>query len=178
MPTSATGDMRHSGFTLIEVLVAVAILAILASVLVLSTRTAGNEPRMQREMERLQARLHLACDRAELTGRDIGLHLAEQSYGFSMQRGELPEFLKQSPLQPYTLPSGMSLAIDEKVLTDSLSVKPLMVCFSSGERSALLLRLQATSRDPEFRLLIENQGAGRIQRKLADSREWRDVATE
>jgi general secretion pathway protein H len=166
--------VRNRGFSLIEILVAVAILAVVAGVLVLSTASSGNEPRLRFEAERLQARLNLACERAELTGRDIGLHFGSGMYGFSQRRGDLMELQAVAPLAPYTLPKDMHLEIPEVELRAALSEKPLLLCFSSGERSTLIVTVETTARDPRYRLLIEASGGGRIQRRLPDQGDWLD----
>lgn len=166
--------MRNNGFSLIEILVALAILAVIAGVLVLSTASAGNEPRLRMEAERLQARLNLACERAELTGRDIGLHFGAGMYGFSQRRGDQMELQTAAPMAPYTLPKDMHLDIAEVELGASLSEKPLLLCFSSGERSTLAVSIETSARDPRYRLLIEATGGGRIQRRLPDAGDWQD----
>lgn len=166
--------MHARGFTLIELLVALAILAVVASVLVVSTSGAGNEPRLRREAERLQARIDAACERAELSGRDLGLHLGEGSYAFSKRRGEDFDLQVEAPLAPYQLPADIRLALDEPELGPVVSERPLMLCFSSGERTSLMLQLLAGANDPRYRLLIESAGSSRLQRRLPDSREWLD----
>ena len=85
------------GFTLIEMLVTVVILAVLASVLVLSVGAGDEEQRLRREVERLQARIVYACERAELTGREVGLHLRAGGYAFSARQGEGWRFIEDDP---------------------------------------------------------------------------------
>jgi len=162
------------GFTLIEMLVALAILVVIAGVLVMSMAGAGNEPRLRREAERLQARIDAACERAELSGRDLGLHLGEGSYAFSKRRGEDFELQTEAPLAPYQLPADIRLQLDEPELGPVVSEDPLMLCFASGERTALLLDLLAASSDPAYRLVVDPVGSSRVQRRLPDSREWID----
>lgn len=159
---------------MIELLVALAILGVIAGVLVLSTASGGTEPRLRLETERLQARLNLACERAELTGRDIGLHFGSSMYGFSQRSRDLMEIQTEPPLAPYTLPGGMHLDLPEVELGESLSEKPLLLCFSSGERTSLTVIVEAGARDPRYRLLIEASGPGRVQRRLPDEGEWSD----
>ncbi len=166
--------MSARGFTLIEILVALTILAVVAGILVLSTSNAGNEPRLRRETERLQARIDAACERAELTGRDLGLHLGEGGYAFSQRRGDAFEIQTEPPLSPYQLPADMHFELEERELDKVFSEQPLMLCFSSGERTPIVLGVLAGSNDPAFRLVIGTLGASQMQRRLPNERNWQD----
>ncbi len=168
--------VKAAGFTLIEMLVALAILAVIAGVLMLSTASGGNEPRLRLEAERLQARMNLACERAELTGRDIGLHFGSDIYGFSQRRGELMELQTKAPLGPYKLPKDMLLEVPEIELAAGLPDKPQMICFSSGERTPIAVSIGAGSGDPRYRVLVEAIGNGRIQRRPSGAADWQDWA--
>ncbi len=84
MPTSAAGcperaiagraraPRRAAGFTLIEVLVSVVILAVVASAVVLALPDTG-ERRLQRAADQAATLLAMACERAEASGRDVGI---------------------------------------------------------------------------------------------------------
>lgn len=155
-------------------LVAMAILAVVAGVLVLSTASAGNEPRLRREAERLQARIDAACERSELTGRDLGVHFGTHTYAFSQRRGDVFELQTEAPLAPYPIPSGISLQVENIELEDVISEQPQLLCFSTGERTALIVMLSAQSIDPQYRLLVSAIGPITLQRRLVDAREWQD----
>lgn len=167
-------NVQRAGFTLIEMLVAIAILAVIAGVLVMTAASSGTDPRLRLEAERLQARIDLACERAELTGRDIGLHIGTDMYGFSQRRGDQIEMQTKAPLAPYTLPKDMALNVPDSELATGLGNKPQMSCFSSGERTPLTLILEAGSRDPRYRLLIDAAGTSHIQRQLPAQTQWQD----
>ena len=113
------------GFTLIEMLVTVVILAVLASVLVLSVGAGDEEQRLRREVERLQARIVYACERAELTGREVGLHLRAGGYAFSAMQGEGWRFIEDDPaLKRTQLATSITLSADDEALVESFAEQP------------------------------------------------------
>jgi general secretion pathway protein H len=178
MPTSATGDRDAGaraarGFTLIELLVTLVILAVIAGVLVVSVGSAGNEPRLKLEAERLKARVDLACERAELTGREIGVHFGSGMYGFSQRVGDAMQLQNQPPLKTYPLPGGLRISLPEVELTDGLPAEPQLLCFASGERTPATVVFDSGARDPEFRVVVETM-RGRLQRR-APGGDWLDV---
>ena len=135
------------GFTLIEILVVIVIVGVLALAVTLSIATAGGERQLAQEAERLQALIRHACNQAELSGREIGLRVDSDGYSFSMlafdgwMDGE-----QKDELRPRVWVPGMRVELlrDGSVtwLPDSSSGQPQIVCFSSGELSPFLLRLQ------------------------------------
>src|SRR5690348_3971965 len=69
------------GFTLVEILVVVAIVGVLALALTIAVGGSG-ERRLGNEAERFQSLLAHACSEAELGGREIGVVLADDGYAF------------------------------------------------------------------------------------------------
>lgn len=132
---------RSTGFTLIEVLVALVILATLAGVLVISL-PSFDQRRAEREAERFAALLVLACEQAELGGRELGVHLAQTGYGFSLadREGWLP-YGGGHRFQEREL-AGISLRLPDAHLPGQLDFEraPEAVCWPGGELSALELR--------------------------------------
>jgi general secretion pathway protein H len=171
--------MRAStrGFTLIEVLVTVVIVAVLASVLVLSIGVGGREQALQRETERLQARIAYACERAELTGREIGLHLRATGYRFSTLFGELWKPIEDDPaLKAATLPTGASLVAGEEALADDFAESPQFICFASGETTPMAIGIEAGAQDTRWRIDVAFDGRIQLQRRVPDDGAWRDLA--
>lgn len=164
------------GFTLIEMLVTVVILAVLASVLVLSVGAGDEEQRLQREIERLQARIVYACERAELTGRDIGLHLRERGYAFSAAQAEGWRFIEDdAALKRTALPEAMRLAADDEALAENFVEKPQLLCFASGEATPMQIELAAGTRATRWRIDLGFDGRTTLQRRGRDDRDWRAV---
>ena len=129
---------RARGLSLIELLVAIAIIAALYGAIVLSVDAVGGARTVEREGSRLRALVGLACERAMLTGRDVGVHFGRERYAFSFST---PRGWRLDPggsdLRPRELPEGLTLSIEREgadlPLEDSLPENPQVACFASGE---------------------------------------------
>lgn len=86
MRTSATGISnnrpRERGFTLIEVLVVVTIVAIISAVVLLSSNLVADDREVRQEVRRMASLVELAADEALLQGREFGLEFRRQGYRF------------------------------------------------------------------------------------------------
>ena len=153
------------GFTLIEILVVIVIVGVLALAVTISIATAGGERQLAREAERLRGLIDHACNQAELTGREIGVRLGEQGYAFTQLGFEgwsVDE--RKDELRPRSWVGGMNVELlrDGRPLrlTESDTDAPQIVCFSSGELSPFLLRLQLG--DVANRYELRGDADGRI----------------
>jgi general secretion pathway protein H len=72
----------NSGFTLLEILVVVAIIGIITTMAVISVNVLGRDRQLDEEASRLQAVLLQVRDDAMLEGRDVGLRLDAHGYDF------------------------------------------------------------------------------------------------
>lgn len=86
LPTSETGSStrRRNGFSLVEILVVMAILAIAAAVVVLTL--PGDRSRLRREAERLASRLTHAEAQAVLLNRRLAVRIDRNGYAFRAQQ--------------------------------------------------------------------------------------------
>ena len=73
----------HRGFTLIEILVVVVILAVVAGAVTFAVGGIGGERQLAHQAEQTQALIGYACEQAELTGHSIGVGVSTQGYRFS-----------------------------------------------------------------------------------------------
>lgn len=179
MPTWATGASerqasgpRCEGISLIELLVALAILATLAGAVVLAfpdLLSRGGE----NTAARLQALIELACERAELSGRDIGIAVSAQGVAFGPFRDAAWEPLSDDPAEPLRPrridpPWRLTLRADGRplALTDTLPEAPQLACLTSGELTPFVLELHGPQ---QRRWRIEGQAGGRIERERSDA---------
>lgn len=86
-PARAHGDtpkykMKHKGFSLLELLVVIVIIAILFTFTTLAIRGTSPEELIQTEAERLDRLLQLALEEAILKGQEYGLEFSPNSYRF------------------------------------------------------------------------------------------------
>ena len=73
---------RCAGFTLIEILVTLAIITFIVSIAMLSTGIVGDDRDLKNEARRLSALLQMANDDATIQGRDFGLEIMRTGYRF------------------------------------------------------------------------------------------------
>jgi type II secretion system protein H len=99
-----------AGFTLIEILVAMAIISVLSVVLVLAA-APGEAAQARTEARRLAALLELALGEARANGQSIAWLPLPDGYAFLRkgEDGEWQGFPADSPYRRRSLPAGVSL---------------------------------------------------------------------
>jgi general secretion pathway protein H len=154
---------RTRGLSLIELLVVVAIMAILAGAALLAVNAAGPQRQVERELRRLAGRIERACERAQLSGLEAGLHLHRAGYAFSRAgfEGWVPEVAQE--LRPSALVQGLELSATrdgvEMELPESEAEAPQIVCLPSGELTAVVVTIGTPSRDVRGDLRGEPDGS-------------------
>ena len=138
---------RHpsSGFSLIEILVVVAIIGVLALVVTLSISGSADR-QMRREAERFGALMGQACEQAELSGREIGVVVDEGGYAFRLLSGtDWLDFPEDGALRPRRWIDGLRVELSREGrpvdFVAANDAAPQLVCFSSGERTPFALTL-------------------------------------
>lgn len=140
---------------------AVAILAVMAAVATLGLAGLGGERQLEREAQRLQARLELACELAILDGRSFGLEAGAQDYRFLARIGGQWRPLEgRSALAAYRLPAGMRLDLQREGQAlrgardaGQSAAVPQVACLASGELTPFTAVLQAPGSARRFRLV-------------------------
>ena len=161
------------GFTLIEILVVLAIIGVLVLAVSIGVATAGGQRQLAREAERLQALVAYACTRAELGGREIGVRIDTGGYAFTMLglEGWMADEA-QGELRPRRWIRGLRVDLqrDGRPLraADANIPTPQIVCFSSGELSPFVLTLALGEDDA----MVELRGRidGRIDLRRTELR--------
>ena len=131
---------RSQGFTLLEMLVVVAILAVLMGTVIVGFTGADEERRLRTLAEDIQARLELARQNALLRNREWGVHVEENSYRFSEFDPQSGTWITQSQ-RPFAATSAAP-RIEFEVEVEGFDLGqfgaaeeefPDVVLFSSGE---------------------------------------------
>lgn len=157
---------RQAGLSLIEVLVVLVILGVLAGALTLSLGGQA-ERRLENEARRIQALIGLACERALLTGVDIGWRFEAEGWRFGLLRREGWVPLPASPaeeLRPRPWDPGMRFSLRRQgLLLDPAADpdQPQLVCLASGELTPFELELGHEGSTLRWRLL--GRGDGRLE---------------
>jgi len=126
------------GLSLLEVLVVVAILAVLTAALILSSG-GGASRQLQNAAERVRDLVALACERAEVSGSDIGIAVQENRlrFGFLDDGGWHPIAVGGSDaLRERGLGPGIRLRLvrdGRESHPGATSPGPQLACSGSGE---------------------------------------------
>ena len=130
--------MTRNGFTLVETMIVVAVMALVAGVAVLAFGPIGADPKDA--ATRFASRVAAARDQAILTGRPISAWVSPSGYGFDQLRDGRWEKLERKPFEAVDWGQGVqaSLGSRTRVRFDSLGVadQPLGVRLSREGESA------------------------------------------
>ena len=164
---------KRRGFTLIEILVVVIIIATISGIALLSMSIIGDDRELDTERKRLATLIEVAQDEALMQGREFGLELMISTYRFvefdpfASQWSEIPG---DELFRLRKLPEGMEFELyveDKHVLLDndakefkdpdedrmSLAVDtyaPHVFIFSSGESTSYEIRLKRPLNDQQL----------------------------
>ena len=178
MPTSGTGIYRSrasrvasAGFSLLELLVVVAIIGLLAQAVALSWRALGNDQEIEQETTRLRGVIDLLHEEALMQSRDYGLMFTETGYRFYVfdyQQLEWVEAQGDDLLQPHALRPllSMTLFLDGREVPldpdfesqDIENAEPQVMLLSSGEVTPFQIEMSRDGVSGRFDLEVSLDG--------------------
>jgi general secretion pathway protein H len=165
--TPSTHQTRAArGFSLIELLVVVVIIAVLALAVTLSV--AGSADRqLLRETDRFEGFVHLVCEKAEQSGRELGIDVGSGGFSFRQLAGDKwQDADSQSELRPRAWLDGVRVTLSREGRGVDLATRdapPQIVCFSSGEMTPFALTLALGDVKP-YRITGSDDGATKRDR--------------
>lgn len=162
------------GFTLLEILVVLVIMAIGTAMAVFSTGILDPDRDVARETRRLHSLLEMAQEQAVFQGRTIGLEIEEQSYRFFLYDRRPDDDGNMISLwvpmdddeifRQRALPEGIvvELFVDERnvqlpVDDDDEAPVPQIVLLSSGDISTFEIQLFRETSTSRYRLVGDNR---------------------
>ncbi|HET9484744.1 MAG TPA: prepilin-type N-terminal cleavage/methylation domain-containing protein [Xanthomonadales bacterium] len=157
---------RQRGLSLVELLVAIAILAALYGAIVVAVEAVGGARTLEREGTRFAALVGVACERAQVSGRDYGIHVARDGYAFSIALADGWRIERTGDLRPRELARGLSLSLEREgtdaELLEDLPDAPQAACFASGELTPFVATFSAGELPPfEIEAALDGEIAAR-----------------
>jgi len=147
-----SGVPRARGFTLVEILVVVTIIAVVTAGIVLSVSVTGRDRDLERESDRLLALFNYVREQAELQTREFGIMFQDDGYEFltyDTRRDSWRSVFEDDALRARRLPDGLGfrLSVDARPVVlnrpkDAKDKTPQVMIFSNGDLSTFTATLE------------------------------------
>jgi general secretion pathway protein H len=147
--------MRTKGFTLIEILVVMLIIAAVISLTVLSVNSTGRDSQLDEESRRIEGLVGLLHERALLEGRDFGLRIEPAAYEFVFYDSRRNRWLMMDQEREFRhreLPKGISFQL--QLDSQTVVIKPVDRNLSSGDPPGPQVAIAASGEGTPFRLIL------------------------
>jgi general secretion pathway protein H len=176
--------VRSKGFTLVEILVVLVIMALIISIAVLSIGTTGRDQQLDEETRRIQGLVDLLHERALLEGRDFGLRIEPTAYEFVVYSADRDRWLTltdESEFRRRDLPKGVTFEleldsvqvvlkpIDKTFSTDEPPPPPQVAIAASGEGTPFRLTLLRDA--TQARASVDGDAFGKTSHESSDQRQ-------
>ncbi len=151
--------MRSKGFTLVEILIVMLIMAVVISLAVLSVGSTGRDSQLDEESRRIEGLVGLLHERALLEGRDFGLRIEPAAYEFVVYdtRRDLWLMLDQErEFRHRELPKGISFQL--QLDSQTVVIKPIDRNLSNGTPPNPQIAIAASGEGTPFRLILLREG--------------------
>ncbi len=154
MPILATGkyQRKESGFTLLELLLVVVILAVLVTAGVVLTSVNSQATLNKQQGQLFVKELSLLCEKALFENQNLAVEFSQQGRqqliynGIDWQPLSSEDFQASQGLD---LLWRISLQGMEQPLTETYNQSPHIICYSNGQFSAFDIKISASEKDSE-----------------------------
>lgn len=177
--------MRSKGFTLVEILVVIVIMAVVISVTVLSVSSTGRDSQLDEESRRIEGLVGLLHERALLEGRDFGLRIEPAAYEFVVYDPRRDRWMmldQEREFRHRDLPKGVTfqLQLDSQIvvikaidrnLSGGDPPNPQVAIAASGEGTPFRLTLQRDA--TQAKASVDGDALGKISRENSNKVEKR-----
>jgi general secretion pathway protein H len=147
--------IRSKGFTLVEILVVMLIMAVIISLAVLAVSSTGRDSQLDEESRRIEGLLGLLHERALLEGRDFGLRIEPAAYEFVVFDSRRNRWLMMDQEREFRhreLPKGVSFQL--QLDSQTVVIKPIDRNLSSGDPPGPQIAIAASGEGTPFRLIL------------------------
>jgi general secretion pathway protein H len=174
------GALRNRGFTLVEILVVVVIMAIMVSLAVLSMGTTGRDSQLDEETRRIEGLVDILHERALLEGRDFGLRIEPTAYEFAVYDPNRDRWLSmndETEFRRRTLPKGVTFQLEldsiavvlkapDTTVSDAARPPPQVAIAASGEGTPFRLTLLRDA--TQARAAVDGDAFGKTSHESSD----------
>jgi general secretion pathway protein H len=177
--------MRSKGFTLVEILVVIVIMAVVISITILSVSSTGRDSQLDEESRRIEGLVGLLHERALLEGRDFGLRIEPAAYEFVVYDPRRDRWMmldQEREFRHRELPKGITFQLQldsqtvvikavDRNLTGGDPPGPQVAIAASGEGTPFRLTLQRDA--TQAKASVDGDALGKISRENSNQVEKR-----
>jgi general secretion pathway protein H len=148
--------MRSKGFTLVEILVVMLIIAAVISLAVLSVNSTGRDSQLDEESRRIEGLVGLLHERALLEGRDFGLRIEPAAYEFVFYDSRRNRWLMMDQEREFRhreLPKGITFQL--QLDSQTVVIKQIDRNLTSGDPPGPQVAIAASGEGTPFRLILQ-----------------------